>query len=36
MTEPVQTAERRQRVDDPLARLARVDIAFKVPPRTLG
>ena len=33
MTEPGQTAERRQRVDDPLARLARVDIAFKVPPR---
>jgi zinc protease len=33
MTEPVQTAERRQRVDDPLARLARVDIAYKVPPR---
>jgi zinc protease len=34
MTEPKQTAERRQTVDDPLARLARVDIAFKVPPRT--
>ena len=34
MTEPVQTAERRQRVEDPLARLARVDIAFKVPART--
>jgi zinc protease len=34
MTEPVQTAERRQRVEDPLARLARVDIAFKVPPRS--
>jgi predicted Zn-dependent peptidase len=34
MTEPVQTAERRQRVDDPLARLSRVDLAFKVPPRT--
>lgn len=34
MTEPVQTAERRQSVDDPLARLARVDLAFKVPPRT--
>ena len=34
MTEPVQTAERRQSVDDPLARLARVDMAYKVPPRT--
>jgi zinc protease len=34
LTEPKQTAERRQTVDDPLARLARVDIAFKVPPRT--
>ena len=34
MTEPTQTAERRQRVDDPLARLARVDLAFKVPPRS--
>ena len=34
MTEPVQAAERRQRVDDPLARLPRVDFAFKVPPRT--
>ena len=34
MTEPVQTAERRQSVDDPLARLARVDIAYKVPART--
>jgi zinc protease len=33
MTEPVQTAERRQRLEDPLARLARVDMAFKVPPR---
>jgi zinc protease len=33
MTEPAQTAERRQRVDDPLARLARVDIVFKVPAR---
>jgi zinc protease len=34
MTEPKQTAERRLNVDDPLARLARVDFAFKVPPRT--
>ncbi|OFW46364.1 MAG: hypothetical protein A3J29_17855 [Acidobacteria bacterium RIFCSPLOWO2_12_FULL_67_14b] len=34
MTEPKQTAERRLSLDDPLARLARVDIAFKVPPRT--
>jgi zinc protease len=34
MTEPAQTAERRQRVDDPLARLARIDIAYKVPPRS--
>ncbi|HYU77516.1 MAG TPA: pitrilysin family protein [Vicinamibacterales bacterium] len=33
MTEPKQTAERRQTIDDPLARLARIDIVFKVPPR---
>jgi predicted Zn-dependent peptidase len=33
MSEPRQTAERRQTIDDPLARLPRVDIAFKVPPR---
>jgi len=33
MTEPKQTAERRQSLDDPLARLPRVDIVFKVPPR---
>lgn len=33
MTEPKQTAERRQSLDDPLARLTRVDIVFKVPPR---
>jgi zinc protease len=33
MTEPPQTAERRQTIDDPLARLARVDVVFKVPPR---
>jgi predicted Zn-dependent peptidase len=33
MTEPPQTAERRQTIDDPLARLPRVDIVFKVPPR---
>jgi zinc protease len=33
MNEPAQTAERRQTLDDPLARLPRVDIVFKVPPR---
>lgn len=33
LTEPPQKAERRQSVDDPLARLARVSIVFKVPPR---
>src|SRR5688500_15932895 len=33
LTEPRQTAERRQIVDDPLARLARLDIVFKAPPR---
>jgi predicted Zn-dependent peptidase len=33
LSEPRQTAERRERVDDPLARLARLDMAFKVPPR---
>ena len=33
LTEPRQTAERRQGLDDPLARLARLDIVFKVPPR---
>ena len=33
LTEPPQTAERRERVDDALARLARMDMVFKVPPR---
>jgi predicted Zn-dependent peptidase len=33
LTEPKQTAERRQTLEDPLARLARIDIVFKVPPR---
>ena len=33
LTEPKQTAERRQQLDDPLARLTRLDIVFKVPPR---
>jgi zinc protease len=32
MTEPAQTAERRQTVDDPLARLPRVDIVWHTPP----
>ncbi|MBI4501569.1 MAG: insulinase family protein [Gemmatimonadetes bacterium] len=32
MTEPPQTAERRLALDDPLARLARVDVVYKVPP----
>jgi len=31
MTEPPQTEERRQTIDDPLARLARVDIAYHIP-----
>jgi zinc protease len=33
LTEPKQTAERRKTLDDALARLSRVDIVFKVPPR---
>ena len=33
MTEPKQTAERRLTLDDALARLPRIDIVFKVPPR---
>jgi zinc protease len=33
LDEPKQTAERRQQLDDPLARLTRLDIAYKVPPR---
>jgi zinc protease len=33
MTEPKQTAERRQTLDDALARLSRIDLVFKVPPR---
>ncbi|MEK6629676.1 MAG: pitrilysin family protein [Acidobacteriota bacterium] len=33
MTEPKQAAERRQTLDDPLARLTRLDIVFKVPAR---
>ncbi len=33
MTEPKQTAERRRVLDDPLARLTRLDMVFKVPPR---
>jgi zinc protease len=32
LTEPPHTAERRSTIDDPLARLARVDIAFIIPP----
>ena len=32
MTEPPQTAERRQTIDDALARLPRVDIVFHTPP----
>ena len=31
MTEPPQTAERRQTIDDPLARLARIDIVYHIP-----
>ena len=33
LTEPRQTAERRERLEDPLARLARLDMVYKVPPR---
>jgi zinc protease len=32
MTEPAQAAERRTTLEDPLARLARLDMAYKVPP----
>ncbi|HYR41399.1 MAG TPA: pitrilysin family protein [Terriglobia bacterium] len=32
MTEPKQTAERRKTIEDPLAQLARLDIAYKIPP----
>ena len=32
VTEPAQTAERRQTIDDALARLPRIDMAYKVPP----
>jgi predicted Zn-dependent peptidase len=32
MTEPKQTAERRKALDDPLAQLTRIDIAYKIPP----
>ena len=32
MTEPAQTEERRLSLDDPLARLARIDMAYKIPP----
>ena len=31
MSEPPQTAERRQTVEDPLARLTRLDVAYKIP-----
>jgi predicted Zn-dependent peptidase len=33
LAEPKQTGERRMAIDDPLARLTRIDIAYKVPPR---
>jgi zinc protease len=33
MTEPVQNAERRKVIEDPLARLTRVDMVFKAPAR---
>jgi predicted Zn-dependent peptidase len=32
MTEPPQTAERRLTLEDPLARLSRVDMVYKIPP----
>jgi zinc protease len=31
LTEPVKEGERRAKIDDPLARLARVDIAYRIP-----
>ena len=31
MTEPPQTAERRQTIEDPLARLTRLDVVYKIP-----
>jgi zinc protease len=31
MTEPKQTVERRKTIEDPLAQLARIDIAYKIP-----
>ena len=33
LTEPKQSAERRKTIDDALARLPRIDIVYKVPPR---
>jgi zinc protease len=33
LDEPKQTAERRERLDDALARLTRLDVVYKVPPR---
>jgi predicted Zn-dependent peptidase len=33
LIEPKQTAERRQQLDDALARLTRLDVVYKVPPR---
>ena len=32
MTEPAQKEERRQTLEDPLARLVRIDMAYKIPP----
>jgi zinc protease len=32
LAEPKQTAERRKTIDDPFARVPRIDIAFKIPP----
>src|SRR5262249_22166708 len=32
MTEPKQNGERRKTLEDPLAQVARVDVAFKIPP----
>ncbi len=32
LTEPAKDGERRAKIDDPLARLARVDIAYRIPP----
>ena len=34
LTEPAKDGERRAKLDDPLARLTRIDIAYRIPPST--